>query len=281
MIEIKYVNSAGTTLNLLSDSLRVKDGNFHIWEWDLDVTEYQNGVTVNSFRKKPVTYNTTLTLRGTLSARKRQLNVLHDIFEYDIYKKSPGTLYFGNSYIKCFIKSSDSHISDDLRCRTDVIIDIYCPYPFWIQEKHFSILPLAEVESEDSLSYPYQYSYTYPLTGKNTQLSIEHYKESDFRMIIYGPTTEVNIYIGDNLYMVDYPVESGEYMVIDSRKNQPSDRRCYLVKEDGSILNVFNYRNSEVSIFEKIPAGNFGIYYNRNHGIDLTVFVERSEPEWI
>ncbi len=70
-------------------------------------------------------------------------------------------------------------------------------------------------------------------------------------------------------------------MVIDSRQNLDPDKRCYIVHANGKMENVYNDRDSEYSIFQKIPPGTVYIYYSRAYGIDLTVYVERGEPKWI
>ena len=69
-------------------------------------------------------------------------------------------------------------------------------------------------------------------------------------------------------------------MTIDSRQKGRLKGEAYLVKEDGTRVNVFDYRAPECRLFKKVPPGRLTIDYSRQHGIDLTVFLERSEPIW-
>ena len=99
-------------------------------------------------------------------------------------------------------------------------------------------------------------------------------------MIIYGPTTSVLININSHPYQIEYPLEAGEYMVIDSRPFVEKEKRLYVVRTNGEMENIFNYRNVEHSVFKTIPAGLVKIDYARTYGVDLTIFKERSEPPW-
>lgn len=121
----------------------------------------------------------------------------------------------------------------------------------------------------------------YHISQTAVRLTVDHYADSDFQMIIYGPATDINITIADHPYIVHYQVEQGEYLTIDSRDTQPADRRIFLVKNNGEKVNVFNYRDSTYSVLQKIPPRDIVIDYSRLYGVDLTLFLERSEPKWI
>lgn len=209
------------------------------------------------------------------------LNFLHEVFERDVANLTPGRLYFQKSYLQCYMIASMKTEWEDTDCMMDNEIRIIPAYQSWIEEQQISIKPISESEeSTDNNSYPYTYPYRYGNTSKTANFKIDHYASSDFRMIVYGPTANVSITINGHIYHVEYPVEDGEYMIIDSRSFLPPNERIYLVRQNGEKVNVFNYRDPEHSIFEKIPAGDITIDYSRKYGIDLIVFLERSEPKW-
>lgn len=275
---IKYINSSGREANLLDEKVRINEGNFHVRSWNVKTSQLPRGVKILSFDKNAVSYPVKVEIRGDLEDRKKILDEFNDIFDYDIEHEEPGRLYFNESYIRCFAVSSDSHPSENIG-RSEADITFYAPYPFWIKEVKKSFIP---TESDDAQSvYPKIYPYTYSLSSKQQNLLIDHYTDSDFQMVVYGPTETVNIEIAGHPYRVDYPVRAGECMIIDSRKNLDPDKRCYLIHADGTNENVFNYRNSEKSIFRKLPPGLIPVYYSRNHGLDITAFIERGEPRWI
>lgn len=278
-MNIKYVNSNGQSVNLnqypykmlISDILDsepdVIENNGRIIGFDNDVIT-QREVNIDIHRTK------------TTSARV-SLNNLTDIFALDVATVIPGRLYINEWYIPCYFYGRETD-----RWQTDNIIScnykLLTDHPLWTAEQYINIKPISGTEetAEDSKGYPYGYPYSYANVSKATNIKIDHYAESDFRMIIYGPTTSVNISINGHPYHVEYPIEDGEYMVIDSRSFLPPDERIYLVRSNGERINVFNYRDPVYSVFKKIPPGNITIYYSRNYGIDLTIFLERSEPKW-
>ena len=211
------------------------------------------------------------------------LNFLHEVFEKDVANMTPGKLYFQDSYQLCYVIASAKTEWEDTDCMMDNEIRIIPVYTSWITEQHITIPAISQIQTmavQNTKKYPYTYPYRYADVYKNTKVNIDHYAESDFRMIAYGPTANVNVSINGHKYHVDYPIESGEYMVIDSRDYLPPEERIYLVRVNGEKINVFNYRDPEQSVFKKISPGYATIYYNQSYGIDLTIFKERSEPKW-
>ena len=204
---------------------------------------------------------------------------MNGVFCGDILSKKPGTLHINGCYMNCYVYSSKpKEIFEDWGFQITEL-KIVTDKATWIEEQHIGITPIygTEETADDSKGYPYGYPYGYANVSKSTNIKIDHYTDSDFRMIAYGPTTSVNISINGHPYHVDYPIEAGEYMVIDSRDYLPPDERVYLVRSNGERINVFNYRDPMYSVFKKIPPGNITIYYSRNYGIDLTIF---KEPKW-
>lgn len=104
MIEVRYVSSNGREYNLITDHIRPTSGTFHSYEWKANEAEIENGTEVYAWTKDPITYQITVTVRGSISERKRILNELTSAFEYDIANISPGRLYFDEYYIECFAK---------------------------------------------------------------------------------------------------------------------------------------------------------------------------------
>ncbi len=277
MIDIRYVNSKGKEINLMEEKMRIQEGNFHVRSWVVKATELTIGASIEEFQKKPKNYPVTIELRGSLEERRKKLDDLNDLFELDIVNKKPGTLYFGESYIKCFAIESDTHASDNIG-RSEMNLDFYCPVPQWIIEQVFTFSKDDKIG--EFTRYPKRYPYKYSMNTKKNSIRIDHYTESDFLLKAYGPTQYVDITIGKNKYKVDHVVEAGECMIIDSRKSTETDKRCYILKANGETVNVFNDRDGSSSIFEKIPSGKVSVYYNRNYDVDLTVYIERGEPRW-
>lgn len=58
------------------------------------------------------------------------------------------------------------------------------------------------------------------------------------------------------------------------------DRKIIKVKSDGTEENLFNSKNNESSIWEKIPAGLSIVSWNGAFGFDIILFNERGTPRW-
>ena len=126
------------------------------------------------------------------------------------------------------------------------------------------------------LDYPYDYNYDYtaPEIGKKVVPSDSPFT-SEFRMIIYGLAVNPRIVINGYPYILYATIPSGAYVIVDSKQ-----RTIMLYKRNGQKMNIFDFRNKSDSIFEKIPAGNLDIVWDATFGVDLTIFREKSEPEF-
>lgn len=281
MISVIYESSNGKRFDLKADPIKIKNANFHNYMWTREIVPMRYGERVQHFSKDSQEYETTLYLRGSLSQVKQILYELHNEFESDIIKQTPGKIWWHNSYIPCFITASSTypHENDVWVCNE---ITIYCPSPFWIEEKSFSFYPIEEQTSYPYLDFNTDFSYDYSYKPRAV-LPIEtgHYAPSSFRMIIHGPCSNPNIIIGGNVYNVNVTIPTGGYLVIDSRQETQIGYQVYLVNENGEISNVFDNRNPDYSILERIPGGTVDLTYPRTYGIDLTLYLERSEPSWM
>ena len=281
MINVVYESSNGKRFDLKADPIKIKNANFHNYAWTRETIPLRYGEKVQRFAKDAQEYETTLYLRGNLSQVRQTLYDLHNDFESDIIKQTPGKLYWHNSYIPCYITASSTypHENDSWVCNE---ITIYCPSPFWISEVSFSFLPVDEQESYPYLDYNVDFAYDYAYKPRAV-LPIEtgHYAPSSFRLIIHGPCVNPSVKIGGNVYNVNVTVPSGGYLVIDSRQDAPLGWQVYMRKANGEAVNVFDNRNPAHPILARIPGGTVDLEYPRTYGIDLTLYRERSEPSWM
>lgn len=274
---IKYIDSDGIEYNLLNAKFKLKTGNFHNVSWKYTSLAKQFGVKIEKFEKDPLTLELEFLITGSNSDVRKTLNDIHGSMEKDKLKISPGKLIWGDYYVTGYFIESNTFPNEDGPGVINETVFL-APYPFWISEQKISIGSITSGD-EGGKKYPYTYAYEYSKLSTKVNVNIDHYTDSDFKMTVYGPTTSVLINIAGHPYKVDYPLEKGEYMIIDSRPYIDKDKKLYVVKR-GVTTNIFQYRDVEHSVFKKIPAGNINIDYSRTHGIDLTIFQERSEPLW-
>ena len=279
MIEIKYVCSNGKEYDLVGNRMRATSGYFHEYEWKPMTNDQKIGVDVYGFEKEPKTYQITLTFRGPLEERKSKMDELINCFEYDIANVTPGRILFGSHYIDCYIKDMSSKVSSTRNNWTDMEIGIYCPYPLWTQEESKSFYPdtFEKGKMYDFLEYPFRCPYDYSKPKSGTEhWYIEHYRSSNFKMIIYGPCANPRITIAGQVYQIYDTLESGEYIEIDSRKKTIIKRL-----ENGTEQNIFYKKATGNSAFLEIPAGDLLISWNGEFGFDIILYKERSTPKWI
>lgn len=279
MIEIKYVCSNGKEYNLIGDRMRATSGYFHNYQWKKKVTEAGTGDNVYGFTKESVTYNLTLTLRGLLDERKRMLDELTNAFEYDIVNATPGRIYFGTYYIDCYIIESANEVSGVRNNWTDCKVSIYCPYPFWAEESVKDFYPDSTDKGEpyEYLDYPIGYNYDYSVADSGTQhWYIDHYRSSNFKMIIYGPCVNPRMTINGHVYQIMETLEQNEYIVIRSKEKTVTKHLT-----NGTVQNIFAKRRKDSSVFELLPFGDLLINWSGNFGFNITAYKERSVPRWI
>lgn len=205
-----------------------------------------------------------------------KMNQMHRVFERDIIRNSPGKLYVGDAYMSCYCYSGEAKEYEDEFYASDYEIGIMQAKPFWIKEEKFVFEKYNENEISNFLEYPYDYEFDYMGTQKGTSsIEVEHYSESEFEMIIYGPAVNPQVIIGTHTYQVRTTVGENEYLIINSE-----ERTVIRVQQDGTNINEFDNRNFESSIFEKIKPGKQNVNWSGEFGFDITIFKERSAPEW-
>lgn len=274
MIEVRYVSSNRKEYNLIGDKMRPTSGVFHDYEWDPETVSQKMGDKVTGFTKKAKTYSLTLTVRGKLEERKSLIDELTNEFEHDIINITPGRIFFGGWYIDCYIKNKTTGISGTWNNWTELSVGAYCPYPFWIRETPY-YFKAAEITSTNNKRYAGRYAYRYANGLNNTYIINDHYAESNFRMVIYGPCVKPSVYIGGYEYHADITLESGEYLEIDSAAETVTK---YMVS--GIRVNAFNNRSFQNNVFRPIQPGQQDISWDGSFDFDLILFEERSEPRW-
>lgn len=272
--QIKYIASSGNEYDLTTNGVLHRSANYYSWAWEVRGTALQYGIRVADFSRPPAEYDTELVIYGTPAERRRILTALHDDFENDLRKKKPGRIVWGDYYIDCFIIQSQSQPLEKWSYISDTI-HIYAPHPFWIHEETVD-LPVSEGTMGEFLDYPYDYPYDYaaPPAGEAIAKSESPF-ESEFKMIIYGQAVNPRITINEYAYVLYATIPANAYVVIDSRTHTITQHN-----NDGTTDNLFNYRNKTNSIFQKIPGGNLRITWDSTFGADITIYRERSEPEF-
>lgn len=271
---VKYVNSQNKSFDFIGSNILPVSGYFH--QRKLTTSKDNDVATVEI---SDCTYTITLNLKGTLEERKTLLDEICDIIEVDCHTNVPGTLYYGDYYIKCYIISSSTSIAS-INTRTSLELGIYCPKQEWIKQKQY-ILPINTLTrsiNKDYKKYPYGYSYIYSSSKNKITIVNDSLSSCDFILRVYGECSNPYVKIGDILYQVNTTLSAGEYLEIDSYHNTIIGYDNY-----GNARNLFYYRDKESrsDFFVKIPSGLSEVSWNGSFNAELLVYDKRGEPRWI
>lgn len=254
--------------------LRVSD--LYDYDWEVEAKKLQLGTKINSFGKKPAEHDLVIDFIGNKAERQGAANHLFEVTERDIIKKKAGKLYLDDYYKECYLISAKNK---GIQKRNNVVqmeMGVYAANPFWIKEKSLSYPIFSGDGGNDFLEYPYDYAYDYTSQQKGlSTLDNDHYADANFKMTIYGPVVNPVINIGGYPYEVNTTVEANEYLVIDSTKNAVTRTLT-----DGTIVNEYNNRSFENSVFRPIPPGNHSVLWSGDFGWDIVLYQKRSEPKW-
>lgn len=276
-MEVYYINHKNQKIDLGRAPFQIQIG---------DLFDFSNKYEGSNFKISRIYKDiTTLQTTITIDAPNEKdffdaVNTFFEITETDTAAGVQGILYIGEYYLRCNLISSNKSFWKEVFSGVENSVKLLVPYPYWCREVTKSFLkgnPVSSRTEEEFLLYPFGYPYQYSMPQDAGFLDNDHYAPCDFQLIIYGPCENPSIRVNGHLYEVMATLYSGDYMVVDSR-----DNTVFLQKSDGRKVNLFNWRNKDSDLFEKIPAGRSSVTWNTAaFGFDLTVFQERSEPKWI
>ena len=274
---VKYQNSTGEIYSLQEFEVKIKNAKFHSYSWNTIEKKQRFGAIVRDFKKEAIEYKIELRISGTDNRKKEIENMLFEAFERDINAKHPGKLLYDDYYIECYITASE--ISPDEHFGLKKTITTYCPYPFWIKETTYQYLPeppeaVKYTDLEAGIMFP-EFPFDFaPVRGEKI-LENPSFADSNFIMIIYGFAESPQVSIAGHPYRVETTIYEGERLVIDSKKGTVKK-----IGRLGEVVDCYNARQKDYSVFEKIPAGLNVFQWSGGFGIDITLLDERSEPKW-
>lgn len=272
----KYINHMKEELCFGNEGIFVNENELRDYSWNLisennKITGFKKGIVKKAI---PIIIACQSEEEGI-----KKKNSLAEIFDKDVLEAAHGKIIIGDYYLKCFVTGSkkSDYLVDKRVLRTELEITTDCP--FWIKEKSISFGKFATNEGVvggKNLDFNNDFSYDYLPQSIHSKLNNTGFVGSNFKMIIYGDVSNPAVTISGHEYKVNVDVGINEYLTIDS-----ISKKIYLTHIDGSMENVFNKRNRESYIFQKIPAGNNSFSKSDSFGVDVVLMEERSEPKWI
>lgn len=274
MLKIYYLSgSQNIKIDLTSWPYWMQTGDFLNYEKSYTETQYHIRDLKNVRKDR---YMTITVFGENEQDYYNNLNFLHEVFEMDVANLTPGRLYFQESYQSCYVIASAKTEWEDTDCMLDNEIRIIPVNPCWIREETRHFYHTSETEVSEGTDFPFDFPFDFAVSKTGfEQWNIDHYASSHFKMTIYGPCVEPRILINGYPRQVFTSLEANEYLVFDSRNSTVIKHLA-----NGTTVSVYNSRQFQPSIFEKIPSGLLNIDWSGAFGFDITLYIERSEPKW-
>lgn len=286
---IRYVNGKGDEIDFTGSlPYRMVTGDLFDYAWSYNsADDYRlRGAKITAFKRALKEYSVELDVfAATESGYLSAINTLHDIADYDVSQQKPGKLYVDGSYICCYITASKKESWERPTLYLEVTLTLLVEYPVWWTEQTYRFSKVA-VQSEvapdeflcaDGSAGTGEFPFEFMRSDATTQTvdNSASYKEAEFILRIYGPTTNPDINIGGVSHSIDAIVQANEVLEINSYERTCIKRSTV----SGVETNVFGSRGE--TVFEPVPASYFSITWSGNFAFDLVLLTGRSEPLWI
>lgn len=261
MIRAYYKNSKGEVLDLLKYPYLTAEADWFDSNWEENSEGYQRSVQMDVY--------------GSDTGFARNMERLYSIIAVDAEEETYGRLYVNDTYLQCRVQSS-AKTGWQGYTYAEIQLTFTAPALSWTTEEKKSFFPQAEPVAADGLDFPFDFPFDFAAEKAGTAVwEVDHVSSSGFQMVIYGPCVNPQVLINGHTYEVFTTLESGEYLLIDSRM-----QTVYKYLTNGTVQNLFHDRGLTDSIFEPIPPGMLRFNWTGGFGFDLILFLERREARW-
>lgn len=271
--KFKYVNHIGEVLEFGKHPLFANYNDLRDFAWEIK----SKNDKISGFQKGIVSKSIPLVIMCSSDAdglKKR--NEIFEVFEKDILANKPGKIIIGDYYLKCFATESTKaeYLISKQYMQMGIKIQTDCPE--WVKETTTKFRMNSDA-AEGFLDFAYGFPYDFKNGLSLGQLNNSGFIPANFKIVIYGAAKNPAIFVNEHIYSVDAEIGKNEYITIDS-----VNKTVILTKGNGKQINLFNSRNKNSYIFEKMPPGESIVSTSNDELIfDITLLEERSEPKWI
>lgn len=213
---------------------------------------------------------------STVSMSEAAAKFMVAAFMSDSEAKRYGILRVGNSWIRCFVSKWKTN---RIRGAISITLTLTARDSFWRTDGKYDFTPS---ERSGGANYPHNYLSNYGSGGVLSAIYVESPIGADPIIKIYGPASNPEITIGDNVYKVNVNVEDGSVLTIDS-----VSKTVKMVDQNGTETNEFAnaVRGAGAGkgsyIFEMMKPGENDIGWNQSFKFELTACDREAMPEWI
>lgn len=199
---------------------------------------------------------------------------IHRIFDRDVRQLKPGKLWWNGYYKEVFAVETSNDDFEELFEAVEREVTFISVYPYWVKTHRYQYLDLSH--NSGSLDYDFDYNFDYDMEELIEVIENNCIDKANFELKFYGPAQNPSVLVGDHQYELLTELEEGEYAVVNSLTKKITQYDIY-----GNAENIFHLRSRDSYIFEMIPEGTTTISRDKTLKVDITLFDERGEPEWI
>jgi phage-related protein len=272
--QLIYKNHVNEVFEFGKDGIFVDTNDLHDYEWTATVKGNRIAAFDRSVSKRnlPVIIICDTEEKGILARNK-----LLEVVEKDVLAMRHGKIIIGGYYFRCFVTKSQKKNYLTSKRWMEVTLTLTTDFPYWVKEETFLFSKAGEGGSGGvGLDSNYDYPFDYASDVSVKEVNNTGFVATEFRMVIYGACSKPSVIVNGHEYQVNCDVAASEYLTIDS-----ATKKIYITANDGTTTNVFNMRNRESYIFEKIASGKSAVSWSGDFSFEITLLEERSEPKWI
>lgn len=280
-MELYYEGSDGSIINFMSHPIFAQSPETLTEnKWSYSTISGVNGLgRVKRFFKDTQEADLTLSIMTETAEEFNEVMYrIHRIFDRDIRQLKPGRLWWNGFYKEVFAVETSNDDFEELFEAVERSVKFISVYPYWVRKQTFQYLDLSEsvgsLDYDDSvLDYD---DFDYDLEELIEVIENDCIDKANFEIVFYGPAQNPSVTIGEHDYELLTDLEAGEYAVVNSLT-----KKITQYDEYGTPENIFHLRSRESYIFEPIPEGVTTVSRDKSQKVDITIFDERGEPEWI
>ena len=273
-----YEGSDGSRIDLMGDGIYAQDPeNLTANKWEYSTISGVNGLgRVKRFYKDTQEAKLNLDIMADNADEFNQIMYkLHRTFDRDIRRMKPGKLWWNDFCKEVFAVETSQNEFDELFEAVNREVTFISIYPYWVRRITYQYgTNITNVDA--GLDYDHDYDFDYGMEEITEVIQNDCIDAANFEMKFYGPIENPSVTIGGHEYEVLTTLAEGDYVTVNSLTKKILQYDAY-----GNVENVFHLRNRDSYIFEKIPEGETAIARSKDHMLDITIFDERGEPEWI
>lgn len=273
LLRMQYRNHINETVDCGSGGIYVNTSDLRDYEWEIStrgnrVSALSRGV---KSKKLPIIVACS-TAEEAVSAKNR----LMEVAEKDVLAMQPGKLIVDGYYYQCYVTQSRKSAYAQNPRYLEVELTITSDRPVWVKETQYAFDGEQAGIQADFLDFPHDYPFDFSNSFAAQALLNSGFVGTDFRIDIFGACVNPQITINGHVYQVLTELAAGEYLTINSAR-----KTIVKTAQDGTQTNLFNDRNKESYIFEKIQPGVNSVTWDGSFNFSVTILEERSEPKWI